>query len=481
MQIHPLFLRFNGNQENRFIEHYDKESIPFMRTGLVIGIALFASFGLLDKYLITNISPHYFLIRYGIVIPFGIITFFATFFKVMRPYLQIMVSYVLTLSGTGLVALILISQPPISYMYYAGLLLVVTANYTLFRVRFLYAILSGSSIVIIYFFAARYIAITPLDILISNVSFLLGANFIGIFSGYYFEFAIRRDFYLVEELQKERNNVDAANKSLEKKVQDRTNQLILSNQALKEEIEQRAREEKKRIETEEKLHQFQKMESIGTLSGGIAHDFNNILGTILGYTELIARNEEHMESHVKEYNQQISKASLRAKDLVQQLLTFSRQLKPTLVNCRLQPIVYEIVEHIEPLLPSNIKLEKSIDDKVGEVKADHNQIHQVVMNLCNNAQYAMKDEGGTLQVGLSSNGKNQLVIKIADTGNGMTGETLKRIFEPYYTTKPVHDGHGLGLAMVHGIVKNHKGEIKVNSEPGKGSVFEIFLPLAAKQ
>ncbi|NBC82601.1 MAG: hypothetical protein GVY19_04385 [Bacteroidetes bacterium] len=478
MKMDPFTLRFYNSREEKFIAFYNRESIPFMRIGLIIGILMYSSFGILDSYLIENITLNYYIIRYAIVLPFGILTLILTFFRNLQQYMQLLVSYVVTLSGAGLVALVLISQPPISYMYYAGLLLVIMANYNLLRIRYINAMISGWVIVLLYVLAARFIAITPKDIFISNTSFLVGTNLIGICTGYYFEFAFRRDFYLAEELEKERQKTDMANRSLERKVHDRTEQLIESNEALKVEIEQRIKEEHKRRKTEEKLHHLQKMESIGTLSGGIAHDFNNILGTILGYTDILNRQKAFNETS-QSYITQIANASLRAKGLVEQLLTFSRHMKPKLVKGSMHPIVADAISSLKPLLPQNISLVEEIDTMCGNVMVDANQMHQVILNLCNNALHAMNGNGGTLTIILAQvyqGETNYVSLTISDTGTGMDKEVVKRIFEPYFTTKPVNEGHGLGLAMVHGIIKNHNGEINVLSEAGKGSSFEILLP-----
>lgn len=245
---------------------------------------------------------------------------------------------------------------------------------------------------------------------------------------------------------------------------------------------------------EEQLRQSQKMESLGTLAGGIAHDFNNILSGIMGYTELY---KEQVSDRPKVYNSMIEvlKAAKRAKDLVQQILTFSRQTsqekKPTVVLS----IVKEVATFIRASLPATIEIKMELNVTSNVIMADPIQIHQVLMNLCTNAGQAMKDTGGILVIGLkeifiskedlmnftSLTSGRYIELSIRDTGYGINKDDLERIFEPYYTTKKTGDGTGLGLAVAHGIVKDHGGEIKVYSEVGKGSIFKVYLPLAEKQ
>ena len=244
-----------------------------------------------------------------------------------------------------------------------------------------------------------------------------------------------------------------------------------------------------RIKLEKQLSQLQKMEALGTLAGGIAHDFNNILSGIIGYTEL-SLNEisEKMEVHM--FLKQVLKASLRARELVKQILTFSRQTeyerKPLDVNL----IVKEVLKLLKPSIPSTIEIRENIQCISGKILADSTQIHQVLMNLCTNAFHAMKEHGGILEIILTDIDINMdnidlyrdikkghyIKLSVSDTGHGMTREIMERIFDPYFTTKGQAEGTGLGLSVVHGIVKSYNGEIKVFSEPGKGSTFDIYLP-----
>ena len=249
---------------------------------------------------------------------------------------------------------------------------------------------------------------------------------------------------------------------------------------------QRAEEEKKKLEIQ--LHQAQKMEAIGALAGGIAHDFNNILSAIIGYNELAMLNEgaEHCTAELKE----ALRAANRAKDLVKQILAFSRQTDEERMPVRVAPIVKEANKFLRATIPSTIDIKTRIDENSGAVLANSVELHQIIMNLCTNAVHAIGEKGGVLEIEVQDGEINQaekndsfdleiesyVRVSVKDTGHGMHPDLIKRIFDPYFTTKEKGVGTGLGLAVVHGIVKKSGGVIKVESEPEKGTTFHIYLP-----
>ena len=246
-----------------------------------------------------------------------------------------------------------------------------------------------------------------------------------------------------------------------------------------------AEEERQKLESQ--LRQAQKMEAIGTLAGGIAHDFNNILSIIFGYSELAMgeKDPEKCRQHLKE----LRKGAERAKELVSQILAFSRKTEQQKQPLQLSLIVKEALKLLRSSIPSTIEIRQNIAS-TGKVLADSTQIHQVIMNLCTNAYHAMRETGGTLGVSLEeieigpedyvhanlSPGR-YLRLTVSDTGCGIDPKIIEKIFEPYFTTKKLGEGTGMGLAVVHGIVKSHHGHITVYSEPGKGSSFHVYLPL----
>ncbi|HER62402.1 MAG TPA: PAS domain S-box protein, partial [Desulfobacteraceae bacterium] len=277
-------------------------------------------------------------------------------------------------------------------------------------------------------------------------------------------------------------------------VEVRAGLLELGNQkvilALARDLSERINVEKEKHLLESQLQQAQKMESIGTLAAGIAHDFNNILSPIYGYVEL-AQLKVRDNPELTEYLNEVRSAAHRAKDLVKQILTFSRQDSEKFSPVEVHVIIKEALKLLRSTIPSTIEIKQEINPKCGYVLANPTQIHQVLMNLCTNAYRAMRETGGILGVTLKpvsiSAGDfvrnitlrpgRYMMLEVSDTGTGMNQETVARIFEPYFTTKAQGEGTGMGLSVVHGIIKSHGGNITVYSEPGKGSTFHVYLPV----
>jgi PAS domain S-box-containing protein len=243
-----------------------------------------------------------------------------------------------------------------------------------------------------------------------------------------------------------------------------------------------------RKKLEKELRQAYKMEAIGTLAAGIAHDFNNILSAIVGYTQLLQLrmpNEDKAANHINE----ILKACNRAKELVQQILTFSRQSEHELKPVSVVSIVKEALKLLRASLPATIEIKQNLKGE-SLVMGDPTQIHQILMNLCTNASHAMQAKGGLLEIDLQDTILGQditaqypdlkpgsyLKLTVSDTGHGIPRNVLEQIFNPFFTTKEKGEGTGMGLAVVHGIVKKYGGNIGVYSEPGKGSKFDVFIP-----
>lgn len=256
-------------------------------------------------------------------------------------------------------------------------------------------------------------------------------------------------------------------------------------------ITQRKEAEKCRMRLEGQLRQSHKMEAIGTLAGGIAHDFNNILGAIIAHAELI-RLEPHQTSNTLESLNDLLKAGHRAKELIKQILTFSRQQEPNRKLMDIEPVLRESLSLLRAALPAQVELCVRVNDPVPKIMADATLIQQVIMNLATNAAQAVVNQVGRLDIEVGPCEVDRLTaqrhpalkeggyvrLRVRDDGPGMPPEILERIFEPFFTTKAPGQGTGLGLSVVHGIVQEHEGAILVESQPGVGTCFDVFLPAA---
>ena len=254
---------------------------------------------------------------------------------------------------------------------------------------------------------------------------------------------------------------------------------------------------------ERQLVQVQKMEAIATLAGGIAHDFNNILGAILGNADLllyrlpredtsgIRRGDPSLGfQEITEHVEAIKRAGTRAKELVRQILAFSRQSTNKRRNVVITPVIKEAARLLHSSLPAYIEVKTEIAPDIGQIYADPTQVHQILMNLCTNAAQAIGDRPGAIEISLREmevgpaerlrcpdlKEGRYVVLSVKDTGHGMSAEVMERIFEPFFTTRQVGEGTGMGLAVLHGIVVAHNGIIDVQSEEGRGSVFSVFFP-----
>jgi PAS domain S-box-containing protein len=259
--------------------------------------------------------------------------------------------------------------------------------------------------------------------------------------------------------------------------------LVEHKQHLEEKIEQRTAE----------LRQSQKMEALGTLAGGIAHDFNNILAAILGQAELCL----HIlppDSEANYYLESITRSGNRAADLVRQIMTFSRMDSTNIKTLNLAQVVTKALSMVGAISPANIEIRQNLLEPCPSIQADETQIHQIILNLCSNANHAMGESGGMIEITLEhehenkhepgqvrqSEQQNWLILRVKDSGQGIADKQQARIFEPFYTTKEIGKGTGLGLSVVHGIMQSHQGKIKVTSKLGQGTSFSLHFPVTAQ-
>jgi len=275
----------------------------------------------------------------------------------------------------------------------------------------------------------------------------------------------------------------------EERVKERTIELSRANLMLKGEIAKRRQGEEKRKQLQAQIRQAHRMESMGILAGGIAREFNNIIGDIIGNTEIALY--DIMQGYSPQPKlEAVLKACLRAEEAVQQILTFSRQDEQEKRPLQVSLVVNETLQLLQTTLPTTIDISKNIESQSGTVMADPTQVQQMLMNLCSNAAHAMRKDQGVLGVSLVDVNIDADVaaqypdftpgpyvrLTVSDTGCGIEPDMLERIFDPYFTTKGPDEGSGMGLAVVHGIVKSHEGMITVESKVGEGTTFHTFFP-----
>jgi PAS domain S-box-containing protein len=279
-----------------------------------------------------------------------------------------------------------------------------------------------------------------------------------------------------------------------KKARDRLEERVMERTAeLQDAYDRLMRETEEREKVERQLRQAQKMEALGTLAGGIAHDFNNILAAIIGFTELV---KERMPEESREHRhaQRVLEAGIRGRELVRQMLTFSRQTEQEKKPLRLSTMIKEGVKLLRASIPSTVNITVNVKSESGVIMGDPVQIQQVLMNLATNAAHAMREKGGKLDIELSdfsvssSNAETSgmepgiyMKMVVRDTGTGISPEIIDRIFDPFFTTKKVGEGTGLGLSVVLGIVRQARGYVTVESAPGSGSTFTVYFPKAVQE
>ncbi len=491
---HPLTLSFRGQTsylEPLFLREYSSgTNLVINRLSLLSGILIYAAFGIFDTLLVSGSARNTLLLfRFLIVCPLLLLILLSTYHPFLRRLHQPLLAVGNCVAGSVLVLMIPLVPANMHAYYMTGLLLVFMYTYGMGQLRFIWATASGWAVLIFFLLMTTNDELGRTDSL-TGLFFLTSANFIGMLIAYALEYSSRKNFFLQQQLRQEEHKLHQLNESLEETVKKRTASLIQINNKLNSEIQERIRAEKERQQIETQLIQAQKMEAIGTLAGGIAHDFNNILTVINGTAELALYT---IDKKQKEYSafKQILKAGQRAKDLVAQILTFSR-LKPEVdAITNMVPLLKGTINLIRSTAPATIAIKSSLTAKDLHVRADATRLDQIIMNLCTNAIHVLEERGGILSIELRGVELNQAQTRqypglvpgpygelvVADNGPGMPAAVVEHIFEPFFTTKEKGKGTGLGLSVVHGIVKSLKGVITVDTTPGEGTTFRVWLPL----
>ncbi|MCP4116056.1 MAG: response regulator [Desulfobacteraceae bacterium] len=436
MKIHPLTLAFCDEWEHLEAEyaasHYEK-TLGFQRAAILIAIFFYAFFGILDAYLVPEKKYTFWFIRYVVVCPFAFIVFLFSFTRHFRQYANFCLFLMFVVAGFGIDIMVLLAGPPAAYSYYAGLILVLIYLFTFVRLRFPWAFAASWFMLLFYEIIAIWLVETPTAVLVNNNFFMVAGNIFCILAGYSSERAFRKNYFLNHMLDREKEIVARRNMEL-----------------------------KDRVERQRRAEQA-----------------------------LLKKNRE-IEAIVEERTAQLQENREKYRDLVQQILAFSRNTEYDKQPHTLILIVKEAMKLLRSSIPTTIEIRENLVSQ-GAVLANPAKMHQVVMNLCTNAYQAMNDTGGVLTVSLTDAGISRsraaalhimagryLKFEVTDTGHGMEPDTLKRAFDPYFTTKAAGKGTGMGLSLVYAIVREHAGYIHANSISGKGSTFTVHLPVTEK-
>ena len=497
IKINWITLSFPKDLEKIFLEKYFHASLRQVRIAAALGVFFYGIFGILDASLVPDAKYQLWFIRYAIVCPFLCLIYFFSFSRHFKKYMQISIASAVFAGGFGIIAMIAVAPYPASYSYYAGLILVFIYGYTFFKLRFIWAFFTGWTIVLAYEITAIWVSPTPLSTLINNNFFFLTGNVFGMFAGYAFEYYLRRDFIQSRLLEAEKKKVTETNEDLEHRVQERTAQLAKANEELKQEIVERKRSEKEQRYLENQLAKSQKMEAIGTLAGGVAHDLNNILSGLVSYPELLLMDLPE-ESPLRQPILTIQASGQKAAAIVQDLLTLARRGVSIREAMNLNQLIEEYLNSPEnqKILEyhSEVTVETNLQPDLFNMMGSPVHLSKTIMNLVSNAAEAMPNGG---KISISTENRyidNSLkgfdtvdegdysTLTVTDIGIGISAEDIERIFEPFYTKKSMgRSGTGLGMAVVWGTVKDHKGYIDVQSELGVGSTFTLFFPVSRKK
>ena len=488
MHVDWLTLRFIGPTavlEKDFHQHYSARIILHVRIALAMGFVMYGAFGILDYLMMPDHASIPWLIRYAVVCPALLLVLAVTYLPHLQRYIQQLMSFIFALGGLGIVVMIAVAPPPVSYLYYAGLIIVFIFCYTFVYLRFVWASLGGLIIVIAYE-AVAVLTGTPSAVLISNSFFLVCGNIACMIACYNIEYANRRNYFLTQLLDQEQRRIRDTNEQLEQRVAERTASLENTNRQLTHEMEDR-----RRLETQ--LKQAEKMETIGNLAAGVAHDLNNILVGLVGYPDLLLSRLPE-ESPLRKDIARIQNTAERASAMVQDLLTLARRgvAEKSVINLNLIVQDYLQTPELQKLKKDHLDVSilTELEADLLNIQAAPVQMSKTLMNLVTNAVEATLGGGAVLiatsnryleveQRGMETIPPGEyVVLSVRDDGVGISAEDQHRIFEPFFTKKRMgRSGTGLGMTVVWNTTKDLGGFVDVVSAEGKGTTVDLFLPV----
>jgi signal transduction histidine kinase/CheY-like chemotaxis protein len=494
MHLNWLSLRFSGpmaDLEEPFQRDYVRRTLPQVRIALIMGALTYGLFGILDWLVLPLYKQLTWLIRYGFVIPLILATFVVTYIPRFHRHLQPILSLLIALGCLGIVLMI-----PLAPFYYPGIILVFMFGYAFIYLRFLWASLAGWVTIVLYGIVVLLIH-APERELISSSFFLTSANIAGMLVAYASEYATRRNYFLLHLLDLEQRKIRDVNEELEQRVAERTESLEETTRQLLQEIAERKLADEERRRLAEQLKQAEKMEAIGKLAAGVAHDLNNILSGLVTYPDVLLLDLPE-ESPLREPLQVIRLSGEKAAAVVQDMLTLTRQGMAEKRVIGLNAIVSEYLrspEH-QRLRASHPQVSLTVDlqEELLNIRGAPVHLAKALMNLVNNAFEANLVEG-SVRIATRNGYLDQpregyekisegeyAILTVEDTGIGIDGADIGKIFEPFYTKKKLgRSGTGLGMTLIWSAVKDHGGFLDVQSAEGRGTTFDLYFPATREE
>ena len=493
--LKKLTLSFTGGwkpMEEQFRRDYYLDALPRIRVSLGILTALYALFSVLDHQVYPEGAAAFMVIRFAIILPGVALFYWVSTASWFEGVYQPVTAFMMVLGAAGILAMIIMGNELVRTSYYPGLLLVTFCLCVFLRVRFVWAASAWLAILLGFVLLNHWLSGLDREVSTLNTFFFISTGVVGLWACREMEVSKRHHFAVLWSLSVEKTMVAAANRSLETRVAERTNELLHANQALREEMTQLESLNRRKIALEARLSHSERMETLGRLAGGVAHDFNNLLTAVIGNASR-ALEEPPGSSEIATCLKDIVKAGEKAAALTRQLLAFSRKQITEPGPVDLNNALKGLERMILGIIDTGVELLWELDERTGFVMVDPVQLEQVVLNLIVNAAEATK-QFGRITIGTralpeeilssekeeSANRVHFHELFVSDTGCGMDQETIDKVFEPFFTTRRFGEGAGLGLSTVFGIAKQHGGSVLVESSPGKGSTFRVRLPAAAE-
>lgn len=459
MNLNPITLSFRDGREGGFLRNYFYDSLTQFRVSFILVAVLYGAFNMLDSLMVPEFKHVFYIIRFGVVIPFLSIVLLFSFFGFFMRVWQILLFFSFVIGGSG-ISLMLILVPD-NYAYYGGMMLIFSAGYFFIKLRFFLATLAGWLTLVIYNIGAIFFSSAPLEFIVNNNFFYVSANIIGMFAAYNIEYFARRDFFLNNQLDQRKAEVEEANINLEHKVEERTREL---------------KHAKERAEQSDMLK--------SAFLANMSHEIRTPMNGILGFSQLLLETESKEE--LVEFVDVINKNGNHLLSLISDIIDISKieagMLTLTKTLFRLNELMEEVNELFardSKILTGIMKLKTnySFADGEDEIYTDRTRLKQVLINLLSNA--CKFTERGYVELGYTIH-ENDLVFYVKDTGVGLDYDQQHYVFERFMQAtvnhQPKHEGTGLGLAISKAFVKLFEGDIWAESEPGLGSVFIFTLP-----